>query len=166
MLVFHKLSYIIDIINRFLGSISAILVLALALLVFYDAGMRYLFQSGSIALQELEWHIFSAIFLLALGYTHKHQKHVRVDIFFEKYPRKIKAVFEIVSNLFIIIPFSVAIIYFSWDFVSLSYSIGESSPSGGLCCRYLIKSLIIIGFLFLALQALSNAIKNIEKLRK
>jgi TRAP-type mannitol/chloroaromatic compound transport system permease small subunit len=166
MLVVHKISYFIDSINKFLGSISAILVLALALLVFYDAGMRYLFQSGSIALQELEWHLFSAIFLLALGYTHKHQKHVRVDIFFENYPRKMKAIFEIVSNLFIVIPFSLAIIYFSWDFVSLSFAMGESSPSGGLCCRYVIKSFIVIGFLFLALQALSNAIKNIEKLRK
>lgn len=166
MLAIHKISYFIDSINKFLGSISAFFVLALALLVFYDAGMRYLFQSGSIALQELEWHLFSAIFLLALGYTHKHQKHVRVDIFFENYPRKMKAIFEIVSNIFIVIPFSLAIIYFSWDFISLSFAMGESSPSGGLCCRYIIKSFIIIGFLFLALQALSNAIKNIEKLRK
>ncbi|MFW6308023.1 MAG: TRAP transporter small permease subunit [Campylobacterales bacterium] len=166
MLVIHKISYLIDGANKFLGSISAVFVFALALLVFYDAGMRYLFQSGSIPLQELEWHFYSAVFLLALGYTHKHQKHVRVDIFFENYPKKLKAVFEIVSSLFIIILFCIVIIYFSWDFVALSFAIAESSPSGGLCCRYIIKSFIILGFFFLALQALSEAIKNIEKLRK
>ena len=161
----NKISYLIDFVNRIFGSLSALLVLLLALLVFYDATMRYLFQSGSISLQELEWHLFSAIFLLTLGYAHKHQKHVRVDIFFENYPKKVKAVFEIISNILIIIPISAVIIYFSWDFVALSFGMGEGSPSGGLCCRYVIKSFIIVGFSLLILQSLSEAIKNIEKLR-
>jgi len=165
MLIARKISLFIDRINIFFSSFSFVLVLLLAILVFYDATMRYVFQSGSISLQELEWHLFSAIFLLALGYTHKHQKHVRVDIFFENYPKKAKAIFEIVSNLLVIIPFCVLVIYFSFDFVSLSFGMSESSPSGGLCCRYIIKSFIVVGFTLLALQALSEAIKNIEKLR-
>lgn len=164
-LFLSKISYFIELLNRIFGYLTALLVLLLAFLVFYDTTMRYLFQSGSISLQELEWHLFSAIFLLALGYTHKHQKHVRVDIFFENYPKKAKATFEIISNIFVIIPFSAVVIYFSWEFVALSFGMSEGSPSGGLCCRYVIKSLIIVGFSLLILQSLSEVIKNIEKLR-
>ncbi len=78
-------SYYLDNISKYAGYIAAILVVILSLLVVYDAGMRYLFSAGSIALQEIEWHLFDVIFLLGLTYALKHDKHVRVDIFFERY---------------------------------------------------------------------------------
>ncbi|NPA81655.1 MAG: TRAP transporter small permease subunit, partial [Epsilonproteobacteria bacterium] len=79
-----SISYYIDRLTAFFGKVAAILVVALTLLIVYDAGMRYLFHSGSVALQELEWHLYDMIFLLGLSYTLKHDKHVRVDIFYAK----------------------------------------------------------------------------------
>ncbi len=161
-----KLSYYIDNLNRASASISAILLFFLAFLVFFDAFMRYLFQEGSITLQELEWHLFDLSFLLALAYTLKHDKHVRVDIFFEKFSQKTKEYINILDNLFLIIPFSMLIAYFGYDFAMQSFLQKEaSSDPGGLCCRYIIKSAIILGAFLLFLQAVSEIIKSYQKIQ-
>ena len=99
------MSKTIDTITKNIGFIASILTLFLALLVSYDAMMRYLFSEGSIALQEIEWHIFDIIFLLGLSYALKHDKHVRVDIFFVNYSAQNKAMIQIISMLFLLIPF-------------------------------------------------------------
>lgn len=162
----QKISYYIDKFNNLFASISAFIVLALAFLVFFDAFMRYLFHEGSIALQELEWHLFDLSFLLAIGYALKHDKHVRVDIFFEKFSLKTKEYINILDNLFLIIPFSLLIIYFGFDFAMQSFLQHESSSDpGGLCCRYLIKSAIVISATLLFLQAISEIIKSYEKVK-
>ncbi len=161
-----KISYLIDKFNAFLASLASISLLLLGLLVFFDAFMRYLFSMGSIALQELEWHLFDLVFLFSLGYALKHDKHVRVDIFFEKYSQKLKSKIEFLDSLFLAAPLAIVIIYYGFDFVSLSYLQGESSSDpGGLCCRYIVKSAIVLGGISLLLQALSEAIKSFFKFR-
>src|SRR5690606_31303102 len=67
------------------GRLIAWLVLFMVILVSYDVAMRYLFRSGSITLQELEWHLFSMIFLLGAAYTFKHDDHVRLDLFYQSH---------------------------------------------------------------------------------
>ncbi len=94
------MSHIIDKTTKYIGQILALLSLALAFLITYDAFMRYIFSEGSIALQELEWHIFDIIFLFGLSYALKHKKHVRVDIFFVHFKKEDKAIIEILSILF------------------------------------------------------------------
>jgi len=162
-----RLSYFIDTLTKYTAYIAALLSFLLALLIVFDAVNRYLFHSGSIALQELEWHFFDLVVLLGLAYALKHDKHVRVDIFYEKFSKKTKLYINIVGALFFIIRFCIFIIYYSFDFVMMSYMQQESSSDpGGLCCRYLIKSAIPLGFALLALQALSEVIKNILYLRE
>ena len=78
-----KISEILDDFTEVTGKVISWLVLFLVMLVSYDVTMRYLFQSGSIALQELEWHIFSLIFLLGSAYTFKHDGHVRLDLVYQ-----------------------------------------------------------------------------------
>jgi len=161
-----KLSYYIDKLSYFFASISALFALLLALLVFYDAFMRYLFESGSIALQELEWHLFDIIFLFGIAYTLKHNKHVRVDIFYERFNKKTKEYINLFDNLFLILPFSIIVIYYGVDFVLQSFFQNESSGDpGGLCCRYIIKSAIVVSFLLLLLQSLSEIIKSYQKVK-
>ncbi|HHB95316.1 MAG TPA: TRAP transporter small permease subunit, partial [Campylobacterales bacterium] len=109
------MSYFIDTITKKIGYLTAILAIFLALLVGYDALMRYLFSAGSIALQEIEWHIFDIVFLLGLSYALKHDKHVRVDIFFVNYSKQTKAIVEILSMLFLLIPFSLFFLQGSFD---------------------------------------------------
>ena len=72
----------IDTFTEYTGKCISSLVIILVLLVGYDVSMRYLFNSGSIAIQELDWHLFSIIFLLGSAYTLKHNEHVRLDIFY------------------------------------------------------------------------------------
>jgi len=85
-----KLSYWIDELSKWAGALGAIATMALALLIVYDASMRYIFNEGSVALQELEWHLFDILFLLGLSYALKHNKHVRVDLFYARMSAKFK----------------------------------------------------------------------------
>ena len=147
----------IDKITKYSGYFTALVLVVLVLLVVYDAGMRYIFSSGSIALQELEWHLFDVIILFGISYTLKHSSHVRVDVFYSSYSEKTKNIINIISSVFFILPFSLLIIYISIDFVLLSYEQNEvSSNPGGLEYRFLVKSLLPLSFVFLILQTLSH----------
>ena len=155
------MSYIIDSITKKIGFFTAVLAIFLALLVGYDAVMRYLFSEGSIALQELEWHIFDIIFLLGLSYALKHKKHVRVDIFFVNYSKDTKAIVEILSMLFLLIPFTLFFLQGSFDMTIQSFLQNEiSSDPGGLKYRFLIKGVSFLAFLLLFFQAISEIIKS------
>jgi len=152
-------------ISKFSGYLAAILVIFLSLLVAYDAGMRYLFSEGSIALQEIEWHIFDIIFLLGLSYALKHNKHVRVDIFFEKYSSDTKAIVQILSMLLLVIPFSLLLIVNAYDMTMQSFMQNEiSADPGGLGSRWIIKSMLVLSFVLLIIQALSEVFKSYSTL--
>ena len=131
-----KISYYLERISKYSGLLAAVLVVALSLLVAYDAMMRYLFSTGSIALQEVEWHLFDVVFLLGLTYALKHDKHVRVDIFFDRYSHESKSVVQILSMLLLVIPFSLLFLYDAYDMTYQSYVQHEvSSDPGGLTHR-------------------------------
>jgi TRAP-type mannitol/chloroaromatic compound transport system permease small subunit len=153
---------LIDIFAR----LAAFLVIVLSFLVVYDSVNRYFFGGGSVALQELEWHIFDIIFLLGLSYTLKSDKHVRVDIFYSNYSQKTKAIVNIISSLFLILPFTILILYVSYDYIALSYTQNEISPDpGGLAYRWIIKSMMVVGFVLLGVQSISDIFKNIRRLK-
>jgi len=147
--------------TTYLGYLTALVLAALVVLVVYDATMRYIFSGGSLALQELEWHLFDVVILFAIAYTLKEGAHVRVDILYHRFTPKTKAVVDIFAALFFILPFSFLIVYLGIDFVHMSFVQNEaSSDPGGLGYRYLVKSLLPLSFVFLALQALCEVKKN------
>lgn len=149
---------------QYIGYFTAFVVAILVLLVVYDATARYLFSTGSIALQELEWHLFDVIILFGIAYTLRENAHVRVDIFYASYQEKTKALINIISSLFFILPFSVLIIYIGIDFVEMSFLQNEASSNpGGLEYRYLVKSLLPISFIFLSLQAIRDVVANFNR---
>jgi len=159
------LSHYIDRLNDGIGRLVSWLVLGLVLLVGYDVTMRYLFLSGSVALQELEWHLFSVIFLLGAAYTLQHNDHVRLDLFYQSrfmnhYRR---AWVNLVGAVCFLIPFCILIIVSAVPFVQQSLSHMEGSPDpGGLPWRWLLKSAIPLGFALLILQGISEAIKSLQ----
>ena len=158
-------SYYLDSVSKYAGFLAAILVVLLSLLVAYDAGMRYLFSEGSIALQEIEWHLFDMIFLLGLSYALKHDKHVRVDIFFERYTPDTKATVQILAMLFLVIPFSLIFLNDALDMTYQSFIQQEVSPDpGGLSDRWVIKAMLVFSFVLLILQALSEVLKAYHRL--
>jgi len=155
---------IIDRTIKYLGYFTAFIVAILVLLVVYDATARYLFATGSIALQELEWHFFDVVILFGIAYTLRENAHVRVDIFYASYSDKTKALVNIIASLFFILPFSVLIIYIGIDFVYLSFLQNEASSNpGGLEYRYLVKALLPLSFVFLTLQALWDTVVNFNE---
>jgi len=163
--MYLKSSYYLDRISKYAGTIAAFLVVLLSLLVAYDAAMRYLFSEGSIALQEVEWHLFDVVFLLGLTYALKHDKHVRVDIFFERYSKESRSIVQILSMLILVIPFSLVFLYDSIEMLIQSYLQHEiSSDPGGLTHRYVIKGVLVFSFVLLIIQALSEVLKAFGRL--
>ena len=161
------MSNAIDSLTENFAKIAAFLVVVLSFLVVYDSANRYFLSGGSVALQELEWHLFDIIFLLGLAYTLKHDAHVRVDIFYSNFSQKTKAIVNIISTLFLILPFVSIILYVSFDYIALSYNQNEiSADPGGLAYRYLIKSMMLVGFILLGLQSISDLFKNIKVIKK
>lgn len=151
----------IDWLNERVGRASSWLGLAIVCVTAWDVAMRYLFHSGSTALQELEWHLFGPLFLLAAGYTLLHDEHVRVDIFYSRFSPQGKAFIDLFGSLFFLLPLCTLVVWTSWDFVAAAWRAGEGSPDpGGLPARYVLKAVMPAGFVFIGLQAVSVAIRS------
>jgi len=164
-----KLAGVIDQLNEWIGRLTGWLVVALVLLVCYDVGMRYLFQAGSVGLQEMEWHIFALIFLLGAAYTLKHDEHVRVDVLYQsrRMTARRQAMVNLFGCLFMLLPFCVLMIISAVPFVEMSYGWAESSPDpGGLPYRWLLKAMIPVGFVLLTLQGLALSIRSLQIILK
>ena len=162
--ILQKIISIIDAFTECTGKFISIFVIILVLLVGYDVSMRYLFNSGSIAIQELEWHLFSIILLLGSAYTLKHDEHVRLDIFYSSklINDKVRIWFDVLGTLLILLPFCLLIIVSAWPFVTQAYIHNEISPDpGGLPARWLIKAAIPLGFFFLLIQGIAEALKKL-----
>lgn len=160
---------IIDAINKMQNAIGAgvsWLALALVILICYDVITRYLFNHSSVALQELEWHLFAALFLLSAGFTLRHDSHVRIDVFYAKFSERKKEYVNLIGALLFLIPFCLVVIISSYDFVANSFIVGEVSPDGGgLPARYIIKAVIPLSFFLLLLQSISNLFSSIDKIK-
>lgn len=149
------------------GRLGAAALIALVFLVVYDALMRYFFQSGSIALQELEWHLFDVMLLLSLAYAFSYDAHVRVDIFYHRFSERIRGWVNFIGTLVFILPFSLLIIYLSLGFVELSFTQMEASADpGGLPYRFVIKSLIPLSFILMTLQSLKILMTTLQQIRR
>jgi TRAP-type mannitol/chloroaromatic compound transport system permease small subunit len=156
---------LIDRVNEWIGKSVSVLSLLLVVLICTDVLLRYLFNFSKAALFELEWHLFAALFLLGAAYTLKHDKHVRVDVFYSKFSVNQKCWVDILGTIFFLFPFCGVVAYTSLPFVADSFAMLESSSdAGGLPYRYIIKSCIPIGLFLLLLQGLSQLLKSISTL--
>jgi len=158
---------LIESIIEWVGRTASWLVLALVLLICYDVAMRYLFQQGSVALQELEWHLFALIFLLGSAYTLKYDEHVRVDILYQSrfLSDKHRALINIFGTLFLLLPFCVLLLITSWPFVENAFYYNEGSPDpGGLPYRFILKGSLLLAFSLLILQGIAGLLKNLLQL--
>ena len=160
--ILRKTADSIDQMNEHIGRAVAWLNVVLVVLIGYDVFMRKLFRSTSISIFELEWHLFALIFLLAAGYTFKHDRHVRVDVLYSRFSPKQKAWVNLIGTGVFLLPLCLMVMYSGWLFTRFAFLIHEGSPDpGGLPARFLIKSAIVIGFAFLAIQAISVCIRSI-----
>ncbi|MBT8188806.1 MAG: TRAP transporter small permease subunit [Saprospiraceae bacterium] len=153
MLAFIK---IVDNINEFIGKWVSWLTTILVIFVCFDVFRRYLLKDSAAWIMEMEWHLFALIFLFGAGYALKHHRHVRVDLFYEKFTNRDKAWVNLIGSLLFLIPWCCMIIYVSFDYAMNAYQINEGSPDpGGLPYRFIIKFSITFGFILLLLQAIA-----------
>lgn len=154
----------IDSVNEYVGKATAWLTAFLTILICYNVAMRYMFSNSEAWRTELEWHIFALIFLLGAGYALKHDKHVRVDLFYANFSPKRKALVDLVGTIIFLIPWCLIIIFTSYEYAYNAWLIDEGSPDGGLPARYLIKFAITLGMFLLLLQAIALSIKSFQTL--
>ena len=125
-------------------------------LYFSDFSIQYGYSISTI-LQDLQWHFHGVLMMLTFGFGYLANAHVRVDIFREMLPRRRQAWLEFYGLIVLAVPFLVLMIAYSWNLVSLSYSQGEGSESlTGIPQRWIIKSFVIIGFIFAMLSVLAT----------
>lgn len=152
---------IINKLNEKIGTAVSWLTIVLVFVTCYDVIVRYVFKESSVAFQELEWHLFSIIFLAGAAYTLKIDEHVRVDLFYSRFPENKKALIDFIGSVLFLIPFCLLVIYSSKDFVINSFLMKETSPdAGGLPARYIIKAFIPVSFFLLLLQGIVLTFKS------
>ncbi|GAK18092.1 LOW QUALITY PROTEIN: TRAP dicarboxylate transporter, DctQ subunit, unknown substrate 6 [Vibrio sp. JCM 19053] len=163
----RSLIYIERLFNRFsdfLGWLSSILFILLLANVVYDVVMRYVFNDVSIAFQEMEWHLFSAVFLLGVPYAIKSGGHVRVDIFLTLILQSTIHHRHHRHTIFLF-PFCLLVAWFGIDFAKESYALGETSGDpGGLPYRWIIKAMIPLSFFFMAVSGIGLLLHSINKI--
>jgi TRAP-type mannitol/chloroaromatic compound transport system permease small subunit len=160
-----RIALVIEWFIDWIGRGTSWLCLLIVLVVANNVMLRYLFRLGPVSLQELEWHLMSPIALIGMSYAMCHNSHVRVDILYDGFRRKIRALIDLAAALATLI-ISVIIIELSFNFVYQAYSIGEGSPDpGGLPYRFLLRAFIPLGFFLLSLQAVAHAIRSMLHLK-
>lgn len=160
-----KLAGGIDAFVDLVGRATSWLALGLALVMGANVLLRYGFSLGFIWAQELEWHIMVPICLFGMSYALLHGEHVRVDVLYQSFSPRNKHAVDIVAA-FLSIALCIIVIRLSLPYVYQSWSIGEGTANpGGIEYRYIVKSLIPIGFAILLLQSVSQAIKSTVAMR-
>lgn len=155
--------------KNILSKLVGFATLTLVGVICYDVIMRYVFSSGSVALQELEWHLFSFIILFGSVIVLIENNHVRVDLIFNSdfYSSKNRHLTNILGHIFFLIPFCLIILWSSYPFISDSFVHFEKSPDpGGLTNRWIVKSFILISFTLLAVVGVKQLINSIREILK
>ncbi len=161
----HKFEQAIGRLSGAFGWLAAWLCVAMICVVFVDVIARYVFAAGSIAMQEMEWHLFAAMFLLGAAYAMREDANVRVDIFYARMSPRKKAVVDILGTLLFVIPMCSLILFSSYDFVAYSYQIQEvSADPGGLPYRFAFKALLPLAYFLVLLQSLAVISRNVRVL--
>ncbi|MBS4153175.1 TRAP transporter small permease subunit [Cobetia sp. MC34] len=154
----YVIHFLEGIIER-LGVIARYSLLALVLLVASNVLLRYFFSISPVPLQEFEWHLISPIALLGISYALKHRADVRVDVFYDRFSLKGRALVDLIGAL-MTIAIGAAIAWLGLSYTEQSWQLMEGSPDpGGLPYRYLLKAFIPLGFAALALQGVADCLR-------
>jgi TRAP-type mannitol/chloroaromatic compound transport system permease small subunit len=157
LVIAERIESVIDL----FGKVASWLTLSIVLLIVVNVILRYSMSLGSVWSQELEWHLLAAMILFGISFSLLRGDNVRVDLFYANYTPQKKYIVDLVSAILTII-IAVFFVKLSINYVGQSFSIGEKSPDpGGIPMRWLVKSLIPIGFSLLALQGFAEMLRVI-----
>lgn len=144
------------------GKIVAWLNLLLIGIILLQVSMRYLFNYNSVALEELQWHLYAVGIMMGLSYALTTDKHVRLDLFHANFSRTTREWIDLIGLLVLVLPWCYVVIVHSMDFVAAAWRVSERSNSPeGLCCYWIIKSVLPISFGLFFLAALARIVRAV-----
>jgi TRAP-type mannitol/chloroaromatic compound transport system permease small subunit len=155
------LARLIDALTERVGRVVIWLVLVATLISAGNALARYLVGASSNAWLEIQWYLFGAMFLLAAGYTLKHNGHVRIDIVYNRLGPRGQAWIDLVGGLVFLLPMAGLLAWLGWPMFHEAWVTQEMSPDAGGLARWPVKLLLPVGFGLLALQGVAEIIKRI-----
>src|SRR5438132_11370259 len=160
-----KLSRGIDAFTRWMGKRLAWLILVAVVVSALNAIVRKAFDTSSNSWLELQWVLFSIVFLMCASWTLLDNEHIRIDIVNNMLPKKLRDSIDLVGHAFFLIPLCIVMIITGGPFFMRSVEINEQSGNAGGLPQWPAKSLIIIGFTMLLVQGMSELIKRIAVMR-
>lgn len=155
----------IDRLNEFVGKSVSWLILLAILVSAANAVIRKVFDTSSNAWLELQWYLFGAAFMLAAAYTLKQNEHIRIDIVYGLFPRRVQHWIDLLGHVLFLMPFVTLMVFYFVPYVSLSFHSGEMSTNAGGLIVWPAKAILLAGFFLLALQGISEIIKKIAIMR-
>ena len=156
-----KLSGFIDALNNHVGRFSYWLILVAVLVSAGNATVRYTLDTSSNAWLEIQWYLFSAVFLFCAGYTLLHNQHVRIDVLTSHLSKRARAWIDLLGALFFLLPMAIAIMWMSWPVFVQAYELHEISTNAGGLIVWPARLMVPVGFFLLILQGVSEIIKRI-----
>jgi len=160
------LTRVIDAVNTWLGKRLAWLILAAVIVSAANATIRKVFDTSSNSWLELQWVLFSIVFLLCSPWTLLANEHIRIDIVNNLLPKRLRDSIDVVGHAFFLLPLCFIMIVTGIPFFIRSYEINEQSGNAGGLPQWPSKALIMIAFTFLLLQGVSELIKRIAIMRQ
>ena len=152
---------LIDALTERVGRVVIWLVLVATLISAGNALVRYALGESSNAWLEIQWYLFGAMFLLGAGYTLKHNGHVRIDLFYNRFGPRGQAWIDLAGGLLFLLPMAMLLMWLSWPMFFEAWLTQEQSPDAGGLVRWPVKLLLPLGFGLLALQGVAEIIKRL-----
>ncbi|MQW85540.1 TRAP transporter small permease subunit [Sinorhizobium saheli] len=154
-------SRLIDAVTERVGKAVSWLILVAVLVSAGNAIIRKAFNISSNAWLEAQWYLFGAAFMFAAAYTLSQNEHIRIDIVYGMFSRRVQHWIDLFGHVFFLMPFVLLMLYYLVPYVRMSYVSGEVSSSAGGLIIWPAKAVLLIGFILLALQGVSEIIKKI-----
>lgn len=155
------ISRTIDAVTEFIGKAVSWLILVAVLVSAGNAIIRKIFNVSSNSWLEAQWYLFGAAFMFAAAYTLSQNEHIRIDIVYGMFSRRAQHWIDLLGHLLFLMPFVLLMVYYLVPYVLLSYRSGEVSSSAGGLIIWPAKGILLIGFILLAAQGVSEIIKKI-----
>ncbi len=156
-----QFSRLIDALSEAVGRATIWLVMVVVLISAGNAISRFAFNLSSNAMLEIQWYLFSAIFLFCAAYVLKQNEHIRIDVITGRLSERAQNWIDVFGILVFLLPMALMIAYLSWPVFMNAWNSGEGSPSPGGLIRWPVRLLLPIGFALLILQAFSELIKRL-----
>ena len=162
----NKIQIMIDNITESIGNFLSYVLFLMVTLIVISILLRFIFNIGNIAIQELIMYLHALLFMFGISYAYKEDSHVKIDILSNNISPKNSQILSIIGFIFFVMPFAIFLIYISTDMTMRSWSILEgSSEAGGLDLVFVLKTIIPLTGILILLQGISKLLKNIESLK-